>query len=95
MQGGKQVERNRRKAALISLEQITSISAPETGGNLPDRELRARDLEPQWRRRKREREVGGPERPLQFSGGQLLHARKHQPITYQESGSSVLFISAE
>ena len=41
---GEEVERNRQKAALISLEQITSISAPETGGNLPDRELRVREL---------------------------------------------------
>lgn len=45
---GEEVERNRQKAALISLEQITSISAQETGGNLPDRERRARDTEPYW-----------------------------------------------
>lgn len=47
MQGG-EVERNRQNAALISPEQITSISATQTGGNLPDRELRARDIEPSW-----------------------------------------------
>lgn len=45
---GEEVERNKQKAALISPEQITSISAPETGGNLPDRELRARDVELRW-----------------------------------------------
>lgn len=55
--GGEEVERNRQKAALISLEQITSISAPETGGNLPDRELRVREL--LWWRGKRKRERSG------------------------------------
>lgn len=44
---GEEVEGNRQKATLISLKQITSISAPETGGNLPDRELRVRDGEKQ------------------------------------------------
>lgn len=42
-----EVARNRQKVALITQEQITSISAPETDTNLPDRErereLRMRD----------------------------------------------------
>lgn len=33
-----EVARNRQKVALITQEQITSISAPETDTNLPDRE---------------------------------------------------------
>lgn len=67
---GEGVEKNRQWPAVMSLEQITSVPAAETGGNLPDRELRVRDIESQWWRRERDRRGGR----TSFSGGQL-HAR--------------------
>ncbi len=95
---GDEVEGNRQKATVISLEQITSISAPETGGNPPNRELRrVRDRAAPGEEKERER--GGRNRetpPIFWRSTTRLHT--HQPITYHEWGSwndSVLFTSAK
>ena len=81
------MKKNRQKAPWLSLEQITSISVPQTGRNLPDREPRRTDGAIQVV--EEEREEGCPARPLQFSGGQQNAARA--PANYKPTR---LFMSA-
>lgn len=89
---GEGVEKNRQWPAVMSLEQITSMSAPETGGNLPDRELRVRDIKSQQWRGERERRGG---RTSHFLEVNYTHAPRRadalQPITYRGLETFLLY----
>ncbi len=78
---GDEVEGNRQKATVISLEQITSISAPETGGNPPNRELRrVRDRAAPGEEKERERRWAEPRDPSNFL--EVNYTPSHTPANY-------------